>query len=204
MTDKLVDLFIKVADEIIANKEYLTKLDSDIGDGDHGINMARGFSAVKEELANSEFNDQSQVLKKISMTLISNVGGASGPLYGTAFLKASQVIDDLSLTNLIEVGEAVVTGIQKRGKAELEDKTMLDTIIPIVDYLKENQEAGNNLEEALGGVVEVAEEGMKSTIPLVAKKGRASYLGDRSKGHQDPGATSSFLIIKTIVEELED
>ena len=203
MSEKVIDIFNKIADKIIENKQYLTKLDSAIGDGDHGINMSRGFSEVKEELNNSDFPNKSNVIKKVAMTLISNVGGASGPLYGTAFLKASQVIkEDVTLENAVEIGEAVVEGIKMRGKAELGDKTMLDTIIPAVNSLKESYEADLDLNEALEKCLEAAEEGKESTIPLVAKKGRASYLGERSKGHKDPGATSSYMIIKVIINEL--
>ncbi|MGM0501427.1 MAG: dihydroxyacetone kinase subunit DhaL [Bacillota bacterium] len=203
MSKKAVEIFDKVADEIIANKKRLTELDAAIGDGDHGINMARGFTEVKKELENGDFDSNKEVLKKIAMVLISNIGGASGPLFGTAFLKASAVIDDeISLENLVEVGEEVIAGIKMRGKAELEDKTMLDTIIPAVNSLKEDYEEGVELNTALKNCVAAAQEGMESTIPLVAKKGRASYLGERSKGHQDPGSTSSYLIIKTIVDEV--
>ena len=203
MSEKVIDIFNKIADKIIENKQYLTKLDSAIGDGDHGINMSRGFSEVKEELNNSDFSTKSDVIKKVAMTLISNVGGASGPLYGTAFLKASQVIkEDVTLENVVEIGEAVVEGIKMRGKAELGDKTMLDTIIPSVNSLYESYEADLDLDEALEECLKAAEEGKESTIPLVAKKGRASYLGERSKGHKDPGATSSYMIIKIIINEL--
>lgn len=204
MEDKIIDIFNKVSDEIIANKKYLTELDSAIGDGDHGINMARGFKEVKEELNNLEFESNAQVLKKVGMTLISNVGGASGPLYGTAFLNASKVIaeDEIDFANVIEIAETVIEGVKMRGKANQGDKTMLDAIIPAVNSLKENYEAENDLESSLKDSLSAAEEGMKDTIPMVAKKGRASYLGERSKGHQDPGATSSYLIIKTIIEEI--
>lgn len=203
MVDKTIEVLNEVADKIIANKQYLTKLDSAIGDGDHGINMARGFSKVKEELESGDFANKSEVVKKVAMTLISNVGGASGPLYGTAFLKASGVIkEDISLENIVEIGEAVVVGIKMRGKAELGEKTMLDAIIPAVNALQEDYESGIDLKEALQDCLKAAEEGKENTISLVAKKGRASYLGERSKGHQDPGATSSYMIIKTIVEEI--
>ena len=200
--DKLEETFKEVSKKIIESKKYLTELDSAIGDGDHGINMARGFKEVKKELEENEFESSSNLLKKISMRLISQVGGASGPLYGTAFLKASQTVEEeLSLENMVEVGKAVIDGIQQRGSAELEDKTMLDAIIPAVNSLEESYEAGENLETALKKCQQSAEQGMKNTIPLVAKKGRASYLGDRSKGHQDPGATSSYIIIKTMIEK---
>lgn len=202
MNRKIITVFERVSDEIIANKKYLTELDSAIGDGDHGINMARGFAKVKEKLTEVSFENNSHLLKTIAMTLISSVGGASGPLYGTAFLNASKVIADekVSFDNIIEIGETVIDGIKKRGKAELGEKTMLDTIIPTVESLKESRNNNKELDTALKECVRAAEKGMKSTIPLIATKGRASYLGERSKGHQDPGATSSYIIIKTIVD----
>ncbi|MBS4534518.1 dihydroxyacetone kinase subunit L [Clostridium sp. D2Q-14] len=204
MTTEIMTIFDKVSDEVITNKEYLTDLDSSIGDGDHGINMARGFSKVKEKIAETTFEGNSQFLKTIAMTLISTVGGASGPLYGTAFLNASKVVsdDNISYDNLIQVGESIIEGIKKRGKAELGEKTMLDTIIPAVNSLKESKSKGINLKPALKNCLKAAEEGMKATIPIIATKGRASYLGERSKGHQDPGATSSYIVIKTIIDEI--
>jgi dihydroxyacetone kinase-like protein len=203
VVEKTVNILLKISNEIIDNKKHLTKLDSAIGDGDHGINLARGFKKVKEELEAGEFNSNGEVLKKVATTLISNVGGAAGPLYGTAFLKASQVIEDeITLENAVAVGEAAVEGVKQRGKAQLGDKTMLDVLIPVLNSLKESQAAGEDLKVALKSCLEAAEQGMKDTIPLVAKKGRASYLGERSKGHQDPGATSSYLMIKIIVESV--
>ena len=204
MSEKSKEIVNKIADVIIENKKHLTKLDSAIGDGDHGINMARGFKEVKEKVNGDDYESDKDLMKTIAMTLISTVGGASGPLYGTAFLNVSKVVPDAEydLDSAIEIGQAAVKGIQKRGKAEAGEKTMLDTIIPAVESLKESKENGDDLETALKKCKETAEEGMKNTIPMQATKGRASYLGERSIGHQDPGATSSYLIIKTIVEEL--
>ncbi|MCC3145912.1 dihydroxyacetone kinase subunit L [Halanaerobium sp. Z-7514] len=204
MTEKSKEILDKLADVIIENKKHLTKLDSAIGDGDHGINMARGFKEVKEKINGNNYETNQELLKSVAMTLISTVGGASGPLYGTAFLYISKVIPDADFTidSLIEIGQSAVDGIQKRGKAEQGEKTMLDAIIPAVDALKESKENGDDLEEALQKCKVKAEEGMKATIPMQATKGRASYLGERSIGHQDPGATSSYLMIKTIVDEL--
>ena len=204
MTEKSKEILDKLADVIIENKKHLTKLDSAIGDGDHGINMARGFKEVKEKINGNNYETNQELLKSVAMTLISTVGGASGPLYGTAFLYVSKVIPDVDFTidSLIEIGQSAVDGIQKRGKAEQGEKTMLDAIIPAVDALKESKENGDDLEEALQKCKQKAEEGMKATIPMQATKGRASYLGERSIGHQDPGATSSYLMIKTIVDEL--
>lgn len=204
MTEKIKDIFIKISDVIIENKKYLTELDSAIGDGDHGINMARGFKKVKEKINGDDFKTNGDLVKTVAMTLISTVGGASGPLYGTAFLDASKVVpdSDFDIDSAIEIGDSAVKGIQKRGKAEQGEKTMLDTIMPAVDSLRESKKKGLSLKEALEECKKTAKEGMKATIPMQATKGRASYLGERSKGHQDPGATSSYLIIKTIVDEI--
>lgn len=204
MTEKSKEIIHEMADIIIENKKYLTELDSAIGDGDHGINMTKGFKKVKEKLEAEEYDNNKELFKTLAMTLISTVGGASGPLYGTAFLNISKIIPDadFDLDSIIEIGEAAVAGIQKRGKAEAGEKTMLDAIIPAVDSLKESKENGDSVEEALKKSKEKAKEGMKATIDMQATKGRASYLGERSIGHQDPGATSSYLIIKAVVEEL--
>ena len=204
MSEKSKEIVNKIADVIIENKKHLTKLDSAIGDGDHGINMARGFKEVKEKVNGDDYESDKDLMKTIAMTLISTVGGASGPLYGTAFLNVSKVVPDAEydLDSAIEIGQAAVKGIQKRGKAEAGEKTMLDTIIPAVKSLKESKENGDDLETALKKCKETAEEGMKNTIPMQATKGRASYLGERSIGHQDPGATSSYIIIETIIDEV--
>ncbi|POZ89584.1 dihydroxyacetone kinase [Petrotoga halophila DSM 16923] len=203
-SEKIKDIFIKIADVLIENKNYLTELDAAIGDADHGINMARGFTKVKEKIEPNGFKNNSDLVKTVAMTLISTVGGASGPLYGTAFLNISKVIpdSDFDIDSLINIGETVIEGIQRLGKAQQGEKTMLDTIIPVVNSLRESKGKGLSLERALEECKKAAEEGMKATIPLQATKGRASYLGERSKGHQDPGATSSYLIIKVIVDEL--
>ncbi|MFW6266804.1 MAG: dihydroxyacetone kinase subunit DhaL [Halanaerobium sp.] len=202
MTKKAKDLFIKTADVIIENREYLTELDAAIGDGDHGINLARGFKKLKEKLENESFENRNELLKLTAMTLISNVGGASGPLYGTAFLNISKVISDnkLELDDLIEIAEEAIAGIQKRGKAEAGEKTMLDTIIPAAESLKDSRANNVDLDTALNRCLIAAEDGMENTIEMQATKGRASYLGERSIGHQDPGATSSYLMIKTFIK----
>lgn len=202
--EKIKDIFVKMADVLIENKNYLTELDAAIGDADHGINMARGFKKVKVKIEDNSFKNNSDLVKTVAMTLISTVGGASGPLYGTAFLNISKIIpdSDFDIDSFIKIGETVIEGIQKLGKAQQGEKTMLDTIIPAVNALRESKVKGLSLERALEECRKAAEEGMKATIPLLATKGRASYLGERSKGHQDPGATSSYLIIKVIVDEL--
>ena len=185
------------------NKEYLTQLDSAIGDADHGINMNRGFSKVQEELGKTSPADIAAVLKTVAMTLIKTVGGASGPLYGTFFLRAATTCAGKELLETADVAEfwqAGLEGVLQRGKAELGDKTMVDALTPAVEAMKQAVADGSDLTTTLKKGVVAAEDGMKKTIPLQAKKGRASYLGERSVGHQDPGATSSYLMLKTASE----
>jgi len=185
------------------NKDYLTELDAAIGDADHGINMNRGFQKVITQLPSVADKDIGSILKTVSMTLISSVGGASGPLYGTMFLRASTAVagkSELTDEDMVALLQAAVDGIIQRGKANLGDKTMLDALSPASDAYKQAVAKGASTQEALQQAVTAAEEGMKNTIPLVAKKGRASYLGDRSANHQDPGATSAYLILKTLLE----
>jgi dihydroxyacetone kinase-like protein len=185
------------------NKAYLTELDAAIGDADHGINMNRGFQKVVSQLPSVADQDIGTLLKTVSMTLISSVGGASGPLYGTMFLRSSTAVagkSELTDEDMIALLQAAVDGVVQRGKANLGDKTMLDALCPASDTFKEAIANGTTTQEALNQAVAAAEQGMKDTIPLVAKKGRASYLGDRSANHQDPGATSTYLILKTLLE----
>jgi dihydroxyacetone kinase-like protein len=185
------------------NKEYLTELDSAIGDADHGINMDRGFTAVKAELEKTPPQDISMALKTTAMTLIRTVGGASGPLYGTFFLRASNACTgktDLQVSDLISCFETGLEGIVQRGKAQLEDKTMVDTLTPAVNAMKLAFQDGADLQQILQQGVTAAEKVMRATIPLQARKGRASYLGERSIGHQDPGATSSYFLLKTALD----
>jgi dihydroxyacetone kinase-like protein len=184
-------------------KTYLTELDSPIGDADHGINMARGFSKVVEKLPSVAETDIGNILKTSGMTLLSTVGGASGPLYGTFFMRAGaalqgkQELDGADLLKLLETG---IEGVVQRGRAELGDKTMIDALVPAVQALKTSLEAGGDLTHALEACAAAAEAGAQSTIPLIARKGRASYLGERSAGHQDPGATSAAYLLATLLE----
>lgn len=182
----------------VENKEYLTELDSAIGDADHGINMARGFSAAKKALTDNPPDDIGSALKSVSMTLIKTVGGASGPLFGTFFLKAAANVmgqSEIGIDGVAAIFEEGINGIKQRGKAEVGDKTMIDAWEPALAALKERHNAGASVGEMLDAAVAAAEEGRDSTIPLVARKGRASYLGERSKDHQDPGATSVVLML---------
>jgi phosphoenolpyruvate---glycerone phosphotransferase subunit DhaL len=193
---------------IAENKEYLTELDSAIGDADHGINMNRGMQAVLAKLEGGAQGVQADVgalLKTVGMTLVSTVGGASGPLYGTLFLQMGSSAagkPELSEEDWADALAAGLAGVQRRGKAELGDKTMIDALVPAVEALRSSLAGGATAGEALHRSTEAARGGMTATIPLVARKGRASYLGERSANHQDPGATSSWLLLRTAEETL--
>ncbi len=192
-----------LAAAIAEQKDYLTQLDSDIGDGDHGANMHRGFQAVLGKLPGVADKDIGTILKTVGMTLISTVGGAGGPLYGTLFLQmgtATAGKTELTLADWTAALEAGLKGVVMRGKANLGDKTMVDALTPAVEALKTASSNGASLADALRNSEQAAAKGMQDTIPLVAKKGRASYLGERSAGHQDPGATSSHLLVKTAAD----
>ncbi|MDZ4872701.1 MAG: PEP-dependent dihydroxyacetone kinase, ADP-binding subunit DhaL [Chroococcidiopsis cubana SAG 39.79] len=194
------------ATEIERNKEYLTELDAAIGDADHGINMDRGFKKVAGQLSSLADKDISTILKTVSMTLISTVGGASGPLYGTFFLRASTAVigkEELATEDLLKLLQVGLEGVVQRGKAQLGDKTMIDVLSPVVDNFQKSVDNNQTTLVAMQQVVIVAEQAMKDTIPMLAKKGRASYLGDRSIGHQDPGATSTYLMLKSLLAALE-
>jgi dihydroxyacetone kinase-like protein len=185
------------------NKEYLTQLDAAIGDADHGINMNRGFTNAQAELEKTNPQDVSAVLKTVAMALIRTVGGAAGPLYGTFFMRASTACankTELEAADVVALFEAGLEGVLQRGKAELNDKTMVDALTPALTAMKNSLTNGADLTAILQTGTAAAEEGMKNTIPLQARKGRASYLGERSIGHQDPGATSSYLMLKTAAE----
>jgi phosphoenolpyruvate---glycerone phosphotransferase subunit DhaL len=201
--DNVIAWIKAVAAMIAENSAYLTQLDSDIGDADHGANMDRGFKAVINKLPDMNDKDIGTIFKTVGMTLISTVGGAGGPLYGTWFLQAGLKTAgkmELSLANWAEALEASLNGIVMRGKAEPGDKTMVDALTPAVKALKQAVQENQPLNVALELSAEAAKKGMEATIPLVARKGRASYLGERSAGHQDPGATSSYLILKVAAE----
>ena len=182
---------------IAAGKDELTSLDSAIGDADHGINMDRGMTAVLAALDRESSEHPGALLKRTGMTLVSTVGGASGPLYGTAFLRMSAAADTKALDarGVAAMLRAGLDGIVARGKAEAGDKTMYDAWAPAVDALDAALAQGLPLGAALRNAVQAAEAGRDATIPMVARKGRASYLGERSAGHQDPGATSATLLL---------
>jgi phosphoenolpyruvate---glycerone phosphotransferase subunit DhaL len=190
---------------VAEQKQYLTSLDAAIGDGDHGINMDRGFQTVLVKLAPVRDKDAGSLLKTTGMALVGSVGGAGGPLYGTFFLRAGTVLDgksEVSGQDLVGALEAGLKGVVERGKANPNDKTMVDALTPAIERAKQSLADGAPLEEALAAAADAAEKGMKATIPLKALKGRASYLGDRSIGHQDPGATSSYLMLRALSDSL--
>jgi dihydroxyacetone kinase-like protein len=211
------------ADRIDENAEWLTQLDAAIGDADHGANMVRGMQRVRTRLseADAENMDLPTLLRTVAMTLISNVGGAAGALYGAFFLRASKQVspqemelsadgaaherdaprvDALTALQFAQAFQAGVEGVRQRGKVKVGEKTMVDTLQPVADALLESAQAGKPLQEVIDQAREAAQKGMNATIPLEATKGRASYLGMRSIGHQDPGATSACLLVTTLWE----
>lgn len=196
--EELVKNIGKIMEE---NKEFLTELDLAIGDGDHGINMNKGFKAVTDKLENTPINTIQDIFKNTAMALISNVGGASGPLYGTIFMKASSVVggkEELNIEDFEKILEASLEGVKARGKAQKGDKTMIDAIEPSLEALKTGIKEGIDPKKILENMKNEALNGVNYTKDIIARKGRASYLGERSIGHQDPGATSSYLILNEI------
>lgn len=205
--DEVLEWIKNTADVLKENRDYLTELDAAIGDADHGANMDRGFKAVMTKMPDMTDKDIGTIFKTVGMTLVSTVGGAGGPLYGTFYLQAGMKSAgkmELNLEDWTMALEAAVDGVVMRGKAELGDKTMVDALTPAVESLKKAINGSVPFSEALRNSAEAAKEGMVGTIPLVARKGRASYLGERSAGHQDPGATSSYLILDTAANTWAD
>jgi dihydroxyacetone kinase-like protein len=187
------------ADVFQNEQDFLTELDREIGDSDHGLNMNRGFQKVKEKLPSVADKDIGTILKTTGMTLLSSIGGASGPLYGTFFIRAATSVmskEELNLVELTKMLQDGMDGIVQRGRAEVGEKTMIDTWNGIMTSLKQDQNI--SVYDALNTAVANAEVAMKSTIPMQARKGRASYLGERSIGHQDPGATSTYLLFTAL------
>ncbi|WP_313663568.1 dihydroxyacetone kinase subunit DhaL [Cellulosimicrobium cellulans] len=191
------------AERIAAARDELTELDRQIGDGDHGENLDRGFRAVVAKLDGAAAGDQppgqiGDVLKLVATTLMSSVGGASGPLYGTAYLRAAKVtgLEELDAHGVVALLEGALEGITARGKAQLGEKTMVDAWQPAVDAAEGAADGGASTADVLAAAAQAARAGAEATIPLVATKGRASYLGERSAGHQDPGATSTAILLE--------
>lgn len=201
--DDVVAWLTTATERLDEAKAYLTELDSAIGDADHGINMTRGFNAVMAEVPALPVDDIGGLLKAAGKRLMSTVGGASGPLYWGYFTKFGNTVlgkPEIDFPEFVTGVEAGIADIQVRGKAEPGDKTMLDALLPALDALRAGRDRGDAPADALAAAVVAAEQGMVGTIPLVARKGRASYLGERSAGHQDPGATSSHLLLKAMAD----
>ena len=202
---KVREIIFKISETISVHKDELTELDGPIGDSDHGINMARGFEAVRSDLSDLEGSDIASILKKCGRTLVSQVGGSSGPLYGTAFMKAGAALKDVEVIELEDFSRALaaaIEGVMSRGRSTTGEKTMLDAMVPAQESIIRSLELGVTCEEALRSAALAASEGAESTIPMVATKGRASYLGERSVGHKDPGAASFAYIMHAIAESV--
>jgi dihydroxyacetone kinase-like protein len=192
----------EIAESVAAERDYLTQLDAAIGDGDHGINMDRGFGAVQKALAEQDTDvPPGRLLIVAGKTLVSTVGGASGPLWGSAFRRAGRALGDApewDAEQLVEALAAARDGVVELGAATEGDKTMVDALTPAVEAMRSSLDAGADLPAAVTVAAEAAEDGARSTVPLQARKGRASYLGERSIGHQDPGATSVALVMRAL------
>jgi len=202
---KMIEILKAIAAKIELEKDYLTELDNEIADGDHGVNMAKGFNAVVAKLDTMAGKDIGSLLKTTGMTLVSTVGGSAGPLYGTAFMKAGAALKDkmeIDGNDLVAAVEAAIGGIKMRGKATTGEKTMLDAICPAYDALKGSLEEGEDLKSAMTKAVAAARAGVEYTKTIKATKGRASYIGDRSIGHQDPGATSAMYMFEVLLENI--
>ena len=204
-TAQVITILQKIGSKIQEEKDYLTQLDNIIGDGDHGINLARGFTEVEGKLFDLKDKMPGEVLKNVGMILVSKVGGASGPLYGTGFMKAGMFLKEketINMRDFIDAYKAAIEGIQIRGKSTRGEKTMLDAMIPAIEAMEESFSKENNVKVALKEGVRAAYEGVEFTKTIIATKGRASYLGERSLGHQDPGATSFCMILEVIAKEV--
>ena len=201
---KLLEMIKVIAAKIEEEKLFLTELDNVIADGDHGINMARGFGKVLEKYPAMEGKDCGTILKTVGMTLVSTVGGAAGPLYGTAFMKAGAAVAgkaEIGMEDLFTMMDEAIAGVKMRGKSTTGEKTMLDSMCPALEAIKAEYEASSDAKAALAAGVKAAEEGIEYTKTIAATKGRASYIGERSIGHQDPGATS-FTMMLTIISDM--
>lgn len=203
---EIIDILGKIGDKIIEEKDFLTELDRPIGDNDHGINMAKGFTEVKKKLEGMADADLGTIFKNTGMTLVSTVGGSSGPLYGTAFMKMGMALGakkEMTLEEFLAAFQAGVEGVGQRGHSTTEEKTMLDAMVPALNAMKEACAAGQDAKAALSAGVKAAEAGVEHTKDLVATKGRASYVGERGIGHQDPGATSFTFMLQTAAVNLQ-
>ncbi len=204
-TSQMVDIIENMAATMQEQKGYLSELDGAIGDGDHGVNMAKCFRQVRESISQGPGEDVGEVLKNVGMVVLNSVGGAMGALYGTFFLRMSQEARDkteVGLSDLVAMFKAAEQGIRDRGDAEVGDKTMLDTLAPAVEALEEAEQQDKTLADALSDFEQAARQGMESTQDMIAKVGRASRLGERTLGHQDAGATSCYFILRAFAHSM--
>lgn len=202
----LLLLLDAIANVIIREQEVLTELDAAIGDGDFGTSLSNGFRKIQEKLSSSEKTNVGDILKKVGVTMTTSIGGVSGPIWGTAFLRAGIKAGDrlqLDLSDICEVMTAALEGITARGKANLGDKTLVDALYPAIEELKKGSKSGTTLAKAFERAAGTAKRGSDRTIEMVAKKGRASYLGDRSKGHRDAGSWAVVLIFEEVARNLK-
>ena len=203
--EKLLEILSSMSRRMTAEKDFLSELDNAIGDGDHGINMARGFSAVENKIPEFAGKDMGAILKTTGMTLVSTVGGSAGPLYGTAFMRAGMVMNgknEMTLDDFIACLKAGIEGVMARGKAVQGEKTMLDAMIPALAAIEKARDDGASARAAIEAGVSAAMDGVEYTKTIVATKGRAYYVGERSIGHQDPGATSFTDLLDVVVKAL--
>ena len=204
-TPRMLHALETMCDTIEDEKEYLSELDGAIGDGDHGVNMAKCFREVKEKLAESSTEDAGTLFKDVGMVVLNSVGGAMGALYGTFFLKLSQESagkSELTLNDLVAMFQTGEQGILDIGKANLGDKTLIDTLSPAVRAIEAAKKEGKSLADALADFEQAAKQGMESTSDMLAKMGRASRLGERTIGHQDAGATSCYFILRSLASAI--
>ena len=204
-TEKIIRIISQMSRRMDQEKEFLTDLDNAIADGDHGINMARGFCAVEQKIADFGSKDIGTVLKTAGMTLVSAVGGSAGPLYGTAFMKSGMIMNgknEMNISDFIECIKVSVEGIMQRGKAVRGEKTMLDAMIPSLEAMEKAFSDGLSDKEIIEHGVEAAKNGVEFTKTIAATKGRASYIGERGIGHQDPGATSYTFLLDVVANAL--
>ena len=202
---ELKEILGDVSSMIDRKKLYLSELDAAIGDGDHGLNLSKGFKVVEEKIQSVSNDNIGNILKTAGVALVTIVGGASGPLYGTAFMKGAAVVnekDSIDMNDFLNILSEALDGIKMRGKSTEGEKTMIDTLSPVVDEVKKELEEGKNSSFVLESIKTVARKGMESTRDIIATKGRASYLKERSIGHKDPGATSMYYVLDTICESV--
>lgn len=205
--DMLLSLLNAAANIILKEQGVLTELDAAIGDGDFGMSLSNGFSKVKTQLSDMEKTNIGDILKKVGMTLTASTGGVSGPIWGTAFLRAGLKAGDkkeVDLSDLSEMMQAALEGIQARGEAKPGDKTLVDALSPAVKEIKKASEENTSISEALKRAAKAARKGSDKTVDMIARKGRASYLGERSKGHRDAGSWAIVLVLEEIAQNLEE